>query len=73
MLFLTLPQEKLEAKDAEIAALSRIRKDVDSELEELTASLFEEAHKMVRQANVKQVGIHQCKFCRFRFKTQISF
>ena len=51
---LCLFQEKLHLKDSEISRLSRIRDDVESELEELTASLFEEAHKMVRDANVKQ-------------------
>ncbi len=49
-------QEKLHTKDAEISRLSRIRTDVESELEDLTASLFEEAHKMVRDANVKQAA-----------------
>jgi len=44
-------QSKLHAKESEIAALARVRSDVDAELEELTASLFEEAHKMVRAAN----------------------
>ena len=33
--------------------LSRIRDEVEAELQELTASLFQEAHKMVREANVK--------------------
>lgn len=49
-------QEKLTTKDMEIAKLSRIREDVEAELEDLTASLFEEAHKMVREANVKQAS-----------------
>ena len=34
--------------------LSRLREDLEAEMEDLTASLFEEAHKMVRDANVKQ-------------------
>lgn len=33
-----------------------LRDDVEHELEDLTASLFEEAHKMVRDANVKQAS-----------------
>lgn len=49
-------QDKLHLKDEEIARLSRIRDDVEAELEDLTASLFEEAHKMVRDANVKQAS-----------------
>ena len=49
-------QNKLLLKDEEIARLSRIRDDVEAELEDLTASLFEEAHKMVRDANVKQAS-----------------
>lgn len=41
-------REQLLLKDEEIMRLSRIRGDVEAELEDLTASLFEEAHKMVR-------------------------
>lgn len=33
--------DKLKLKDEEVARLSRIRQDVESELEELTASLFQ--------------------------------
>ncbi|XP_070151842.1 guanine nucleotide exchange factor for Rab-3A [Polyergus mexicanus] len=46
--------EELKLKDEEVARLSRIRQDVEAELEELTASLFQEAHNMVREANVRQ-------------------
>lgn len=46
--------EELKLKDEEVARLSRIRQDVETELEELTASLFQEAHSMVREANVRQ-------------------
>nr|XP_012228841.1 PREDICTED: guanine nucleotide exchange factor for Rab-3A-like [Linepithema humile]XP_012228842.1 PREDICTED: guanine nucleotide exchange factor for Rab-3A-like [Linepithema humile] len=46
--------EELKLKDEEVARLSRIRQDVETELEELTASLFQEAHNMVREANVRQ-------------------
>lgn len=47
-------QEELKLKDEEVARLSRIRDEVLAELEELTASLFQEAHEMVREANIKQ-------------------
>ncbi|XP_032664137.1 guanine nucleotide exchange factor for Rab-3A-like [Odontomachus brunneus] len=46
--------EELKLKDEQVARLSRIRQDVETELEELTASLFQEAHNMVREANVRQ-------------------
>lgn len=49
-------QKELQLKDAECARLSRVREQLEHELEELTASLFEEAHKMVREANVKQAA-----------------
>ncbi|XP_074595908.1 guanine nucleotide exchange factor for Rab-3A-like [Brevipalpus obovatus] len=41
-------QEQLKTKDEEIAKLTRIRGQVEIELEDLTASLFEEANKMIR-------------------------
>jgi len=44
-------QAKLHTKEADIVQLERERANADAELEELTASLFEEAHKMVREAN----------------------
>ncbi|TRY96019.1 hypothetical protein DNTS_002169 [Danionella cerebrum] len=47
-------QKELKLKDEECVRLSQIRNQLEQELEELTASLFEEAHKMVREANVKQ-------------------
>ncbi|CAK9807068.1 Guanine nucleotide exchange factor for Rab-3A [Anthophora plagiata] len=46
--------EELKLKDEEVTRLSRIKQDVEVELEELTASLFQEAHNMVREANVRQ-------------------
>ncbi|XP_062318589.1 guanine nucleotide exchange factor for Rab-3A isoform X5 [Osmerus eperlanus] len=49
-------QRELKLKDKECERLSQIRNQLEQELEELTASLFEEAHKMVREANVKQAG-----------------
>ncbi|MEE6480560.1 hypothetical protein FKM82_012610 [Ascaphus truei] len=47
-------QRELKLKDEECERLSKIRDQLGQELEELTASLFEEAHKMVREANIKQ-------------------
>ncbi|RZF38816.1 hypothetical protein LSTR_LSTR000519 [Laodelphax striatellus] len=47
---------KLKLKDEEVSRLSRIRNEVEAELEELTASLFQEAHNMVREANVQQAA-----------------
>ncbi|KAK3525702.1 hypothetical protein QTP70_005888 [Hemibagrus guttatus] len=47
-------QKELKLKGEECERLSLLRKQLEQELEELTASLFEEAHKMVREANVKQ-------------------
>uniref|UniRef100_A0A674BGI6 RAB3A interacting protein (rabin3) n=1 Tax=Salmo trutta TaxID=8032 RepID=A0A674BGI6_SALTR len=44
----------LKLKDEECERLSKVRDQLGQELEELTASLFEEAHKMVREANIKQ-------------------
>ncbi|XP_064423399.1 guanine nucleotide exchange factor for Rab-3A isoform X4 [Latimeria chalumnae] len=47
-------QKELKLKDEECERLSKVRDQLEQELEELTASLFEEAHKMVREANTKQ-------------------
>ncbi|KAE8606925.1 hypothetical protein XENTR_v10010930 [Xenopus tropicalis] len=49
-------QKELKLRDEECERLSKVREQLEQELEELTASLFEEAHKMVREANTKQVG-----------------
>ncbi|XP_048511105.1 uncharacterized protein LOC105691292 isoform X2 [Athalia rosae] len=46
--------EELKLKAEEVTRLSRIRQDVETELEDLTASLFQEAHRMVKEANVRQ-------------------
>uniref|UniRef100_A0A3B4VAT9 RAB3A interacting protein like 1 n=1 Tax=Seriola dumerili TaxID=41447 RepID=A0A3B4VAT9_SERDU len=54
LFFYTLQELKL--KDKECERLSQVRNQLEQELEELTASLFEEAHKMVREANVKQAA-----------------
>ncbi|KAG0421077.1 hypothetical protein HPB47_003019, partial [Ixodes persulcatus] len=51
---LSRAQQELKLKDEEVARLSQIRDEVGAELEELTASLFEEANNMVREANIKQ-------------------
>uniref|UniRef100_A0A671K1Z2 Rab-3A-interacting protein-like n=1 Tax=Sinocyclocheilus anshuiensis TaxID=1608454 RepID=A0A671K1Z2_9TELE len=47
-------QWELKLKDEECERLSKVRDQLGQELEELTASLFEEAHKMVHEANLKQ-------------------
>ncbi|KAM8939693.1 guanine nucleotide exchange factor for Rab-3A [Pelodytes ibericus] len=47
-------QKELKLRDEECERLSKVREQLEQELEELTASLFEEAHKMVREANTKQ-------------------
>lgn len=44
---------QLKAKDQEVVKLSQIRVELENEVQELTASLFEEAHKMVGAANIK--------------------
>ncbi|XP_071353288.1 guanine nucleotide exchange factor for Rab-3A isoform X4 [Trachinotus anak] len=49
-------KRELKLKDKECERLSQVRNQLEQELEELTASLFEEAHKMVREANVKQAA-----------------
>ncbi|KAF7659856.1 hypothetical protein LDENG_00292160 [Lucifuga dentata] len=49
-------KRELNLKDKECERLSQVRDQLEEELEELTASLFEEAHKMVREANVKQAA-----------------
>ncbi|XP_062849244.1 guanine nucleotide exchange factor for Rab-3A isoform X2 [Trichomycterus rosablanca] len=49
-------QKELKLKGEECEKLSLLRNQLEQELEELTASLFEEAHKMVREANVKQAN-----------------
>ena len=46
----------LKLKDEEILKLSRIRDEVESEMQDLTASLFQEAHRMVQEANVKRAS-----------------
>merc|ERR1712203_774565 len=45
---------QLEAKEEQVAKLSRIRDEVEAELEELTASLFQEAHRMVAEEMAKR-------------------
>uniref|UniRef100_A0A8D2AYF1 RAB3A interacting protein like 1 n=1 Tax=Sciurus vulgaris TaxID=55149 RepID=A0A8D2AYF1_SCIVU len=49
-------QKELKLKDEECERLCRVREQLEQELEELTASLFQEAHKMVREANMKQAA-----------------
>ncbi|RWS10340.1 Rab-3A-interacting protein-like protein [Dinothrombium tinctorium] len=47
-------QSELKLRDEEISKLSRIRTEMESELEELTASLFEEANNMVQKAHLSR-------------------
>ncbi|XP_065050971.1 guanine nucleotide exchange factor for Rab-3A-like [Rhopilema esculentum] len=60
--FLKLRQElarahqELRKRDEECKKLSSVRDDLDKEVEDLTASLFEEAHKMVTDAKTKQAS-----------------
>ncbi|XP_072165468.1 guanine nucleotide exchange factor for Rab-3A-like [Diadema setosum] len=49
-------KETLQLKDEQVEQLSRVREEVDREITELTASLFEEAHAMVNEANVKRAA-----------------
>jgi len=51
---LTQAQSLLKLKEEQVVKLSRIRDDIEGEMEDLTASLFQEAHKMVQEANVKR-------------------
>ena len=48
-------QEELKLKDEECDKLSKVRDQMGEEIEELTASLFEEANKMVQDANIKRM------------------
>jgi hypothetical protein len=49
-------QRELQLKEEEVIKLSRIRDEVESEMTDLTASLFTEAHRMVGEANVKRAS-----------------
>lgn len=51
-----LAGKELKVKDEEVTRLSRIRQDVEAELQELTASLFQEAHNMVHEANQRKAS-----------------
>lgn len=44
-------KRQLKDKEAEVLRLGRIRDEVENELQELTANLFQEAHSMVNSAN----------------------
>ncbi|XP_064092054.1 guanine nucleotide exchange factor for Rab-3A-like isoform X2 [Macrobrachium nipponense] len=44
-------KKELKHKEEEVLKLSRIRDEVENELQELTANLFQEAHSMVHNAN----------------------
>ena len=53
----------LKTKDEEINKLNKIRDELESEVQELTASLFEEAHKMVLQLLIFYGPIHLHLMC----------
>ncbi|XP_076062784.1 uncharacterized protein LOC143037953 isoform X2 [Oratosquilla oratoria] len=44
-------KEELKLKEEEVDRLGKIRDEVENELQDLTANLFQEAHGMVREAN----------------------
>ncbi|XP_052809030.1 rab-3A-interacting protein-like isoform X2 [Mya arenaria] len=48
-------QSELKLKDEECEKLLKVRDQIGEELEELTASLFEEANRMVQDANIKRM------------------
>ncbi|XP_067675706.1 guanine nucleotide exchange factor for Rab-3A-like [Haliotis asinina] len=48
-------QTDLRLRDEECEKLSKVRDQMEEELDDLTASLFEEANKMVQEANVKRM------------------
>ncbi|XP_045112645.1 guanine nucleotide exchange factor for Rab-3A-like isoform X3 [Portunus trituberculatus] len=48
---LAAARQQLAQKEAEVVRLARIRDEVENELQELTANLFQEAHSMVNSAN----------------------
>ncbi|XP_050391367.2 rab-3A-interacting protein [Patella vulgata] len=52
---LTNAQKELKLKDEECEKLSKVRYQMEQEVEDLTASLFEEANKMVQDANIKRI------------------
>ncbi|KAF8790791.1 Rab-3A-interacting protein like [Argiope bruennichi] len=47
-------EKDLELREEEVQRLRKIRDEVGSEIEDLTASLFEEANNMVKNAQIKQ-------------------
>ncbi|XP_038073289.1 guanine nucleotide exchange factor for Rab-3A-like [Patiria miniata] len=51
---LTKAKVALELKDEQVSKLTRVREEMDQEITELTARLFEEAHIMVNESNVKR-------------------
>lgn len=52
---LNIAQSELKLKDEECEKLLKVRDQIGEELEELTASLFEEANNMVQEANLKRI------------------
>jgi len=53
-------KEQLQSKEEQVDKLSKIRDEVEAEVQELTASLFTEANKMVGDANEKRMSTEKC-------------
>ncbi|XP_025099265.1 guanine nucleotide exchange factor for Rab-3A-like isoform X2 [Pomacea canaliculata] len=53
---LTKAQQELKLRDEECEKLSKVRYQMEEELEDLTASLFEEANRMVQEAHIKRIN-----------------
>ncbi|KAL3883332.1 hypothetical protein ACJMK2_029606 [Sinanodonta woodiana] len=49
-------QKEMKLKDEECEKLLKVRDQMGEELEELTASLFQEANNMVQEANIKRMN-----------------
>ena len=49
-------KNQLKTKEEEVTKLSNIRDELENEVQELTAALFEEANKMVGEANIKAMA-----------------
>lgn len=56
---LQIAQTELKLRDEECEKLLKVRDQMGEELEDLTASLFEEANKMVEEANIKRMHVEK--------------
>ena len=66
---------QLKTKDEECQTLEQIRVDLESEVSELTASLFEEANKMVRLFKVTLSSLisKHVRMYYFSYKTKMMY